>query len=312
MADADLWPGTPVVRAPASSPTMEQRGGSVTGPFSQRADAQAGARIAQRQEQSQTSENANANTSLQLLEGLGHARRLIAGGAQTTPTGPAAPALLETARLAQEFTPTLPVSPYSASQIGNLGELNKLSTLAATAISGTTAGGSDAKTRDAVRQALFGIDRDPDTNSRNVNYLMRQYIGEALDTRSRQAWRARWGDENAINPVGQNVNDYIAALRQQIPTNGADFEDRSKYNTAVRTPRGTVDLPEISSFTDSIVNAIRGGGAAASANANPGTAMSPQPQTTPQQRPQFQEGRTYVDANNNRALYRNGQFLPVR
>lgn len=254
-------------QSPQAAPdgsSLAQRGQTVQGPWAARAQSQGAARVQQRQEQTGEGEVSRANTSLQLLAGLGRARRLIE---QDTPTGPMAenwgpldqiPGSMEIARALPGMRGVAGVP--STQQLTNLGELEKLSTLAATAVAGATTTGMDANTRAAIRSALFGVDRSQGENRRNVNYLLQQYVNDAIATRAQQAWRNRYGDVNAVDPAtGMNVQDYIAAIRPQLPSDGDSFERRNAYNTRVVTRNGaTLDLPEVGAYTDNLVAAIRG------------------------------------------------------
>lgn len=253
------WPGTPV--APASSsasstPTLGVRGAQVRGPWQQRAQAQGASRIQQQQETANANEIQTLNTRMQLIQGLGRARRLIE---QDTPTGPLAEEAMTVSRQAPSWARGNMGIP-STQQLTNLGELDKLSTLAATAVAGQTTTGMDASTRAAVRGALFNVDRSKGENERNVNYLLQQYVNDAIAMRVQQAWRQRYGDVNATDSAtGMNATDYIAALREQTPTDGPAFEDRNSYQTRVVTPSGaSIDLPEVGQFVDHIVHAVRG------------------------------------------------------
>lgn len=250
------WPGTPVNRGGGGGQTLGQRGAQTRGPMAQRAQAQGASRVMQRQEQAGEREIDTANTSLQLLEGLARARRLIESD---TPTGPMAEGAMVASRAAPEMMRGN-LGLLSTPQLTNLGELDKLSTLAATSVAGATTTGMDAATREAVRGALFGVERSQGENRRNVNYLLQQYMNDAVGARVRQSWRARYSDVNAVDPAtGMNAQDYIAALRLQLPREGDDFEHRQAYRTRVTASNGgSIDLPEVSSYIDSLVNTIRG------------------------------------------------------
>lgn len=256
--------------APAGQ-TIAQRSQTATGPQAVRGAVTAGARVQQRQTGLGEDETGTLASRLQLLGGLGRARRLIEGD---TPTGPNTEVgLLNWSN--HHDAPTTPGSmgmarllPWAQGQFGipstqqltNLGELDKLSTLAATAVAGQTTTGMDAQTRANIRSALFDVERSQGENRRNVNYLLHQYVTDAIAMRAAQAWRARYGDETAVDQnTGLNLTDYIAALSNQIPRDGDAFETRGNYNTNVRSPNGgSLNLPEVSGFVDNLVHGIRG------------------------------------------------------
>lgn len=255
---------TAQTQQPSPSGTLGERGTQVRGAWGQRAQAQGAARVQQQQEQTNAREIGLSSDQLQLLGGLGRARRLIEGD---TPTGPQlengwafgfGPGQMEMARRYPYMRGNLGIP--NSQQLTNEGELEKLSTLAATAVAGQTTTGMDANTRAAIRGALFGVDRSQGENRRNVNYLLQQYVNQALAQRVQQAWRSRYGDVNAVDPAtGMNASDYIGALRRQLPNYGDAFEDRRAYNTRVVTRSGaSLDLPELSPLVDNIVSSIRG------------------------------------------------------
>lgn len=249
-------------QTPPANPSLAERGTGVTGAWGQRAAAQGSARVQQRQEQTGAEEIGALNTRFQLLTGLGRARRLIESD---TPTGPMAehgpvglPGSIDMARALPAVRGYAGVP--STQQLTNLGELDKLSTLAATAVAGQTTTGMDANTRAAVRSALFNVDRSQGENRQNVNFLLQQYVADAVGMRIQQAWRNRYGDVNAVDPAtGMNAADYMVAVRNQLPTYGPEFEDRRSYRTRVATGNGaSIDLPELHPFIDGIVRSVRG------------------------------------------------------
>lgn len=283
----------------AGGGTVAERGAQVTGMPGQRAQAMQGARVQSRQEQTQEREIGMSADQLQLLGGLGRARRLIEGN---TPTGPQlehgfafglGPGTMEMARRYPYLQGALNIP--NREQLTNEGELEKLSTLAATAVAGQTTTGMDANTRAAIRGALFGTDRSQGENRRNVNYLLQQYVNQGVSQRVQQAWRSRYGDVNAVDPAtGMTASDYFNALRRQLPNYGDSFEDRNAYRTRVQLRNGSsLDLPELSPFIDSVVSAIRGevDRPEVEHEARPGARAAPQQQQTRVRRYNPQTGR---------------------
>lgn len=303
MAGPNDWPGTPVTPSPpAGGNTLAQRGAAVTGPWQQRAVAQGASRVGQRQEQTAATQQNTTNDQLQLLSGLGQARRLIDSG---TPTGALADEAMWAGRaVPPAFRGNLGIP--STQDLEHLGTLEKLSGLAAQAI-----GGADQDTRAALRGALFGVDKDQATNRNNVNFLTQWYANQLISQRTQQAWLERYGDINAVDPAtGMNASDYIAAVRQQLPTRAADYEDARNYRTAVRTRSGaTIDLPELQPMIEALSGAIKGDGEFAPA---PQRQPAPQQSPQPQAQQKFREGGVYVDAHGNRARFTHGQFTPVQ
>lgn len=245
--------------SPSGGGTLGERGTQVRGAWGQRAQAQGAARVQQRQEQSGAAENEDMSGQAQLLHGLGQARRIIDSGA---PTGPLAP---EALAIGRQVGVTLPIlnghlGIPSRYDIERLGTLEKVSGLMAQVMG--SGNNSDAASREALRGSLFGIDKDAPTNRQNVNYVTQQIIGNILATRIRQAWRTRYGDENAVDPAtGMNATDYIMQVRSQMPTDAAQFERPENYRTRVLAPNGaSIDLPELQTSIRSIAGLIRGDG----------------------------------------------------
>lgn len=247
----------PQQAAPPGS--LAQRGTQVQGPWGQRAQAQGAARVQQRQEQAGATENEEISGQSQLLHGLGQARRIIDSGA---PTGPLAPEALAIGRQVGATLPALNgyMGIPSRYDIERLGTLEKVSGLMAQVMG--SGNNSDQQSRAALRNSLFGIDKDAPTNRQNVNYVTQQVIGDILSARIRQAWRTRYGDENAVDPAtGMNASDYVMQVRSMMPADAAQFEQPQNYRTRVVVPNGaSIDLPELQTSIRSIASLLRGDG----------------------------------------------------
>jgi hypothetical protein len=229
-------------------------------PMAIRGLAASAGRVASQQESVTQQDAQKYQDLLQSLAGLGDANRLVR---EDTPTGTGADIMMTAANsgIVRALDPNgihlggMTIVP-SQDQNWRLGRLAKLQGLTAdAAIPGKA---TDQKANQA-RDKTFGLDKPPETNQANVEYILHNQVANAVNERIRQHWINRYGSVGATDPSGMTLPTYASMVTLGLPKQGRDFEDASKYSPIVNYKGGKFGLPELGDDLKTIAGYIKTG-----------------------------------------------------